>query len=82
MGGRPTYQNVPWSIGCLTWWWNLWGLIIRSDVLDAFSLLTVLYKLDTASYRDRTHMSCFHWKGVPQDLYHDLYLLSRNRQSV
>ena len=25
---------------------------------------------------------CCHWKGVSQDLYHNLYLLSRNRQSI
>ena len=62
-------QNVPWSIGCLTEWWNLLGLIRQSDVSDAFNLLTVLYKLDTASYRDCVHISCCYQKGVPQDLY-------------
>ena len=43
------YQNVSWSIDWLTQWWNLLGLIRQSDVLDAFNLLTVLYKLDTAA---------------------------------
>ena len=42
-------QNVPWSNGCLTQWWNLLGLIEQSDLLDAFNLLTVLYKPDTAT---------------------------------
>ena len=47
----------------------LFDIVVESDVLDAFNLLTVLYKLDRASYRDCTYMSCCHWKGVPQDLY-------------
>ena len=44
----------------------LLDIVVESD---AFNLLTVLYKLDTASYRDCTYMSCCHWKGVPLDLY-------------